>query len=101
MILPECFRDEASFFGYFLIHRETPSALFSGEQINYLYGLIGMPPPYGEDDFRENFSIDFDSEEMDQILEIIERKRVSLEDVSEPFETKGKVVYLADRRQNN
>lgn len=47
MSLPKSFRDDKEFLEYILLHSQNLRALFSTEQVGYLYELAGEKIPFG------------------------------------------------------
>ncbi|HLA23700.1 MAG TPA: hypothetical protein VJZ93_04160 [Candidatus Nanoarchaeia archaeon] len=91
MPTPEPFKDDDEFFRYCRTHSETPRALFHRNHFNYLRELMGEKPVKGYE------FLAIHEEEMNGILEIIERRKNSIEGVCEKIPCN--VVRLEDYRR--
>ena len=88
------------FLRYCKIHSQTQRALFNVKDANKLYEMTGHPLI---DVLNPNQVISIQEEEMKPLLEIIERRRNSIESICEEIsttenETPGNVVHLDDYR---
>ena len=89
------------FLRYCDVHSQTPRALFNIKDINRLYEMAGYPLLDVLD--PNQVVVPIYETEMNSLLEIIERRRNSIESICEEIsttenETPGNVVHLDDYR---